>query len=161
MSFRTAYLTGRETGIWDLRRRKLSQSEIGRRLGISRQAVNKSLNLIDSKVEQVFSEVIEANNLEARSMNLVDGVMEAYSPAYRVPVIVSLSNINGVKVWYLYEGNCGSCNRARSCRKMLDDEADEREIELTRDERRLQPTELALKIFLRYVGGASGGVEKA
>jgi hypothetical protein len=161
LSFRTAYLTGRETGIWDLRRMKLSQSEIGRRLGISRQAVNKSLNLIDSKVEQAFSEAIEANNLEARSMNLVDGVMEAYSPAYRVQVIVSLSSVNGVRVWYLYEGNCGSCGRARSCRKMLEDEADERGIELARDERRLQPTELALKIFSRYIGGASGDVEKA
>jgi len=161
LSFRTAYLTGRETGIWDLRRRKLSQSEIGRRLGISRQAVNKSLNLIDSKVEQTFSEAIEANNLEVRSINLVDGVMEAYSPAYRVPVIVSLSNVNGVKVWYLYEGNCGSCGRAQSCRKMLEDEADERGIELTGNERRLQPTELALKIFSMYVGGAPVGVEKA
>jgi len=161
LSFRTAYLTGRETGIWDLRRKNLSQSEIGRRLGISRQAVNKSLNLIDSKVEQAFSEAIEANNLEAKSINLVDGVMEAYSSAYRVQVIVSLSNINGVKVWYLYEGNCGSCGRARSCRKMLEDEADERGIELTRDERRIQPTELALNIFSRYVGGASGDVEKA
>lgn len=87
-------------------------------------------------------------------MNLVDGVMEAYSPAYRVPVIVSLSNVNGVRIWYLYEGNCGSCNRVRFCRKMLEDEADERGMELTRDERRLQPTKLALNIFSIYIGGA-------
>ncbi len=94
-------------------------------------------------------------------MNLVDGVMEAYSPAYRVQVIVSLSSVNGVRVWYLYEGNCGSCGRARSCRKMLEDEADERGIELASDERGIQPTELALNIFSRYIGGASGDVEKA
>jgi hypothetical protein len=44
---------------------------------------------------------------------------------------------------------------------MLEDEADERGIELTGNERRFQPTQLALNIFSRYVGGASGDIEKA
>jgi hypothetical protein len=151
LSFRTAYLTGRETGIWDLRRRNMSQSEIGRRLGISRQAVNKSLNLIDSKVEQAFNEAIEANNFEARSVNLVDGIMEAYSPVHRLPVFVSLSRVNGLKVWYMHEGECGSCKYEGSCRSYLENEAAERGIELSQVEWRLPPTQLAIKVFQRYL----------
>ncbi len=84
-------------------------------------------------------------------MNLVDGVMEAFSPAYRLPVIVSLSNINGLKVWYLYEGNCSRCNLERSCRRTLLDEADERGVDVAGDERRMEPTKLALKVYADYL----------
>ena len=151
MTFQAGYLTGRENRIWDLRRRKNSQSEIGRQLGISRQAVHKSLKIIDSKVERALTEIADVNKLEVRSLNLVDGVMEAYSPAYRVPVVVSLSKANGLKVWYLYEANCSKCSHDRTCRRMLEAEAEERGIELGRVDGKLPPTQLALKIFSRFM----------
>lgn len=151
MTYTTCYLTTRESGVWDLRRRDLSQSEIGRRLGITRQAVNKALGIIDGKIEQAFYEAVATNNLEIRSINLVEGVMEAYSPAYRIPVIVSLSKANGLKVWHLYEGNCSSCSQRKSCRRMLFAEAEERGIDLSREEKAMQPTHLSLKIYSRYI----------
>ena len=151
MTFRTGYLTGRESRIWDLRRLKNKQSEIGRQLGISRQAVHKALQVIDSKVERALTEVADVNKLEVRSLNLVDGIMEAYSPAYRVPVIVSFSRANGLKVWYLYEGNCSKCGHEKTCMRMLDAEAEERGIELSRADGNLPPTQLALKIFSRFM----------
>ena len=83
MPFSEGYLTGRESSIWDLRRRRFNQSEIGRRLGITRQAVHKAWGIIDSKVEQAFLEVAETNRLEIRNLNLAEGIMEAFSPAYR------------------------------------------------------------------------------
>jgi predicted transcriptional regulator len=156
LTYQVGYLTRRESSIWDLRRRKLKQSEIGRRLGITRQAVHKALGIIDSKVEQAFREAAETNKLEIRSLNLVDGIMEAYSPAYQIPVIVSLSRANGLKVWHLYEGNCAQCGYERSCRQMLSAEAGERGIELTGEDRRMPPTHLALKIFSRYRGEDPG-----
>lgn len=102
-------------------------------------------------MERTFNEALHANNLEPLKMNLVDGVMEAYSPAYELPVIVSLSNANGLKVWYLYEGKCGRCNLERSCRKTLLDEAEERNIDLTPSDRQMEPTKLALKVFSDYL----------
>ena len=144
-------MTARETEIWNLRKNIPNQSEIGRKLNISRQAINLALISIEHKMEQTFNETLHANNLQALKMNLVDGVMEAYSPAYQLPVIVSLSNTNGLKVWYLYQGKCNQCNLERSCRKSLVDEAEEREVQLTQDEKRMEPTKLALKVYSDYM----------
>src|SRR4030042_6739264 len=145
MSFRAGYLTPRETEIWSLRRRTPNQSEIARTLVVTRQAINISLGIITGKMEQTFQECLDANNLHPRRINLVDGVMEAYSPAYQLPVIVSLSVANGLRVWYLYEGRCGLCALARGCRRALLEEARERGVELEPEETRLEPTRLALE----------------
>ena len=150
MTFRVGYLTPRETRIWDLRRNNLSQSDIGRELGISRQAVHKAYQIIDQKVEQAFIEAAETNNLTVRTLNLVDGIMEAHNPAYNIPVIVSLSKTNGLKVWYLYEGKCKTCHLETSCRTLLMNEAKERGIELHTVDQIIPPTQLALQIFGRY-----------
>ncbi|MCW4013019.1 MAG: hypothetical protein NWF07_08515 [Candidatus Bathyarchaeota archaeon] len=150
MTFRVGYLTPRETRIWELRRHNLSQSDIGRELGISRQAVHKAYQIIDQKVEQAFMEAAETNNLMIKMVNLVDGVMNAHSPAYDIPVIVSLSKANGLKIWYLYEGNCKSCHLLSSCRSLLESEARERGIQLSATDQLMQPTKLALEIFGRF-----------
>ena len=157
LAFSTGYLTGRETSIWELRRNRLNQSEIGRRLSITRQAVHKALGVIDSKVERALTEASETNRLEVRSLDLVEGIMVAHSPAYRIPVVVSLSRANGLKVWHLYEADCASCGYERSCRKMLLAEAEERGVELKGEDRKVPPTHLALKVFSRYLGGAGNG----
>ena len=153
LAFGAGYLTSRESIIWGLRRQKLSQADIGRRLGITRQAVNKALGVIDSKMEQAFLEAAETNRLEVRKLDLVEGVMEAHSPAYRIPVVVSLSRANGLRVWHFYEGKCADCGLEPSCRRMLLAEAEERGIEITEEDRRVQPTHLALRIFSRYLEG--------
>lgn len=156
MGFSSGYLTPREKTVWDLRRRN-TQSEIGRLLGISRQAAHKALELIDVKVERAFSEAAEMNGLEVRSVNLVDGVMEAYSPVYETPVFVSLSKVNGLRIWYMHEGDCGSCAGERGCRSFLEAEAAERDIQLSEEDLRSPPTQLALKVFGKYLGGIKGG----
>jgi len=136
--------------IWDLRRRNNSQSDIGRQLGVSRQAVHKAYQIIDQKVEQAFMEAADTNNLEIKTINLVEGVMIAYSPAHGIPVIVSLSKTNGLKIWYLYEGNCDSCHLETSCRNILEAEAMERGIQLHSIDSWISPTMLADEIFGRY-----------
>ena len=151
MTFLVGYLTAREADIWDLRRRQNSQSEIGRLMGVSRQAIHKTYQIIDQKMEQAFMEAADANHLEAKTVNLVEGVMTAYSPAHRLPVIVSFSKVNGVKIWYLYEGNCVGCNQNRLCKVTLEDEAEERGIELTSGAALLTPSQLAQMIFSRYM----------
>ena len=150
MTFRVGYLTPREASIWDLRRQHLTQSDIGRELGVSRQAVHKAYQIIDQKLEQAFMEAAETNNLTVKTVNLVEGIMLAHSPAHDIPVVVSLSNSNGLKVWYLYEGNCKSCNLESSCREILEVEAKERGIKLHAADQWIPPTKLAHEIFGRY-----------
>ena len=151
MSFSTAYMTLRETTVWDLRRRKNSQAEIGRILGTTRQASHRAFDLIDEKLGRAFREAATSNHLEVKRVNLVDGIMEAYSPVHRMPVFVSLSKANGLRVWYMHEGECASCIEEPGCRKYLEAEASERGIEISRDDWALPPTRLALRIFGRYL----------
>ncbi|HEX9914960.1 MAG TPA: hypothetical protein VGB32_08575, partial [Candidatus Bathyarchaeia archaeon] len=116
-------------------------------MGVSRQAINKAYRIIDQKVEQAFMEAADATHLEPRTVNLVEGIMDAYSPAHRLPVFVSFSKANGVKVWYLYEGNCRECHLEGSCRRTLENEAEERGVSLTAVDRLRTPTQLASMIF--------------
>lgn len=150
MSFKTGYLSPRELDIWRLKRKE-SQSEIGRILGISRQAVHKTLPSIDEKIELAFNEVLDTYRLKPVKINVVDGVMEAYSPAYQLPVIISLSQANGMRVWYLYEGKCDKCDLIVNCRNLLRNEIQERNIQLEPCDERLEPTKLAIKVFSRYL----------
>ncbi len=150
MSFSSAYLTSRETSVWDLRRKKNTQSEIARFMGFSRQASHHTLNLIDIKVDKAFKEAASTNGLQVKRVNLVDGIMEAYSPIHKVPVFVSLSKVNGLRVWYMHEGECGSCQHEKGCKDFLWTEAEERGIELD-GESNLPPTLLAMKVFGPYL----------
>ncbi len=54
LTFGVGYLIGLERRIWDLRWRRLNQSEIGRRLSINRRAMHSALSVIDSKVEKTL-----------------------------------------------------------------------------------------------------------
>jgi len=150
MTYLSGYLTPRESLIWTLSRRIDSVTEISDELGISRQAVYKSLKVIESKIEQAFTEALNSNRLELIEMNTTEGVAKAYSHAYNLPVIISLSEANNLKLWYLYEGNCKRCKLELACKKMLAEEAKERGIKLSNTDLEIEPTKLAIKIFSRY-----------
>jgi transcriptional regulator with XRE-family HTH domain len=150
MSFGGGYLTGRELSIWKLRRDGLRQADIARRLGVKRQGINRTLLSIDSKVGQALTEAATLNKLDVWGVDLGNGIMEAYSQAHQVLAIVSFSEANGVQVWYLYEGNCSACNRVGACSSMLIAEAEERGMELSEEDLKAEPTELARRIFSKF-----------
>jgi len=150
MSVHSGYLTPKQVRIWGLRRRGVRQAEIARRMGVLRQGINRAVLSIDTKVGKALVDAAELNKLDIRSIDPVNGILEAYSPAYKVPAIVSFSEANGVQLWYLYEGKCLDCDRRQACRNMLEAEARERGIELTNQDKELTPTLLAKKIFSRY-----------
>ena len=142
-----SHLAPRQTMIWLLRRQGLSQAEIGRRLGVQRQVVYEQLKTIEGKVRRALMDAAQANRLDIRRVDAVNGILEAYSHAYDVPVIVSFSKINGVQVWFLYEGRCDSCGQSQECLRLLKAEAEERGVELTEEDLQLKPTELGRRIF--------------
>ena len=146
-SFSSAYLTPKQTFIWSLRREGKTQSDIGRELGVERQGIYGAFRDIDLKVNKALMEAAQSNRLDIRHVDPLNGILEAYSSAYNVPVIVSFSKGNGVQVWYLYEGKCDNCNRSPTCLSMLKVEAEERGIKLTKDDSHLLPTQLGRKIF--------------
>ena len=150
MSFKTGYLTPKQVSIWSLRRKGVPQAEIARRFNIRRQGVNHSILSIDSKVAKALVEAARVNKLDIRKIDSKNGILEAYSPAHKIPAIVSFSESNGVQVWYLYEGKCSTCNRNQACTQMLRAEAEERGIKLANQDEKLPPTLLAKRIFSQF-----------
>ncbi len=149
----SAYLTDRLLEIWRLRYKGLSKAEIGRILGITRQAVYEADGIIRGKVEQALMHAAEANMVETQYVDASKGVLLGYSPATRNRVIVTFSPRNGVQTWHYQQPNCGQCKWVDRCRERLVAEAEEREVHLSQEDLGLPPSEMAHRIFSNLIPG--------
>jgi hypothetical protein len=149
----TAYLTDRQLEIWSLRLKGLSKAEIGRRLGVTRQAVYDAEGVMLGKVEQALIHTAESNMIEPRYVDSAKGILLGYSPQTRQRVIITFSARNGVQTWHYQQPDCGLCSLVSNCRQRLVMEAGERGITLSESERRLPPSELAQRIFESLIPG--------
>ena len=148
-----AYLTDRQLEIWSLRFKGLSKAEVGRRLGITRQAVYDAEKYSLEKVESALLHVAEASRIEVRYVDPTRGILHGFDPATESRVIVTFSARNGVQTWHYEQPDCGSCTWVESCKRRLLDEAEERDIRLSAEERTLPPSKLAHEIFSKVVPG--------
>lgn len=148
-----AYLTDRQLEIWSHRLRGLSKAEIGRRLGITRQAVYDAEGVMLGKIEAALRDAAEANMMEVRYVDPAKGVLLGFSPAMRNRVIVTFSASNGVQTWHYDHPDCRQCKLVERCRRRLLAEAEEREVQLSFKERDLPPSKLAHAIFSSIIPG--------
>jgi hypothetical protein len=149
----SAYLTDRLLEIWRLRYKGLSKAEVGRILGITRQAVYEAEGIMLDKVERALMHTAEANMVEAQYVDASKGVLLGYSPATRNRVIVTFSPRNGVQTWHYQQPNCGQCKWVARCRERLAAEAEERGVQLSEEDLGLPPSELAHRIFSTLIPG--------
>lgn len=150
-----AYMTDRQLEIWKLRFKGLSKAEVGRRLGITRQAVYDAENVMLGKVESALLHVAEASRIEVRYVDPTKGILHGDNPATKNQVIITFSARNGVQTWHYEEPDCGSCRWGENCRQRLLAEAEERDVELSEEERELPASKLAHAIFASVVPGLS------
>jgi len=148
-----AYLTNRQLEVWRLRLRGLSKAEIGRRLGVTRQAVYDAEGAVLGKVEAALRHAAEANMIEVHHIDPAKGVLLGYSPATRNRVIITFSARNGVQTWHYEQPDCGSCRWVDRCRGRLLAEAEERGVQISEEEKRLPPSRLAHVIFSKVIPG--------
>jgi DNA-binding CsgD family transcriptional regulator len=148
-----AYLTDRQLEVWRLRLRGLSKAEIGRRRGVSRQAVYDAEGVMLRKVEAALRHAAGANMIEVRHIDPTKGILLGYSPATKNRVIVTFSARNGVQTWHYEQPDCGACQWEDRCRNRLLAEAEERGIRVLDEERQLPPSKLAHLIFSRVIPG--------
>lgn len=148
-----AYLTDRQLEIWSHRLRGLSKAEIGRRLGITRQAVYDAEGVMLGKIEAALRDAAEANMMEVRYVDPAKGVLLGFSPAMRNRVIVTFSASNGVQTWHYDHPDCQQCKLVERCRRRLLAEAEEREVQLSFKEGDLPPSKLAHAIFSNIIPG--------
>lgn len=147
----TAYLTDRQLEIWSLRLKGLSKAEIGRRLGVTRQAVYDAEGVMLEKVENALIHTAESNMIEPRYVDSSKGILLGYSPANQQKVIITFSVRNGVQTWHYQQPDCSSCKWVERCRLRLVSEAEERNVSLSTEEKRLPPSKLAHSIFSQVI----------
>ena len=148
-----AYLTDRQLEIWKLRLGEASKAEIGRTLGITRQAVYDAEKIINKKVESALMDAAEANMIETTYIDATQGVLLGKSPHTGQMVITTFSSHNGVQTWHYMEPNCMKCSWSNRCRRRLTMEAEERGITLTRQQLKMPPSLLAQEIFSKIIPG--------
>ncbi len=139
--------------IWGMRRDGLTQAEIARRLGVTRQAINKTIRDIDGKVSQSLKAAATAAKVEGRHLDPERGILLGYSHETNDRVVVTFSTRHGVHIWHYYTGRCDGCELQKTCRKVISDEADERGIVLTEEEKQRAPAEIARLVFSKAIPG--------
>lgn len=144
-------VTDRQLSLWKMRRSGLSVSEIAAKLGISRQAVHKGLQAVEAKIYRALTSAAAAVKAEIKRIDVGKGVLVGWSPWLKVDVYITFSARNGVQVWFRHKGNCRECPLRNDCRSLLLGEAEERGVELPRDED-LEPSKLAEIFFERLLG---------
>ena len=152
VSLHVLTLTDKQASLWKLRSLNLSISEIASRLGISRQAVHRSLQVIDMKVYKALTSVATACKVEIRRIDVKKGFLVGWSPWLGVDVYITFSVKNGIQVWFKHKGNCKECSLRDECRRILLSEAEERGINLPKDER-IEPSQLAEIFFKELLKG--------
>ena len=153
MTLPQAYLTDRQLEIWTLRFKGLSLAEVGRHLGITRQGVYDAEKQTLSKVESALKHVAQVNRLDVDYIEPSKGILHGYHPATQNRVIVTFSATNGVQTWHYEDPDCEVCQWEGNCKQRLLDEANERDLKLSQDERDLPASKLAHAIFSKAIPG--------
>ena len=149
----SGYLTGRQLHVWDLLRSGLSQSQIARKLSISRQAVNQLVQAIPQKVTAALSDAAKLNRVEPRYVDSNKGVLFGWSREFEAEVVITLNPGVGLRVWYQHSfGRCNVCQDRRQCKSTLLRISEDLGISLTQQERELEPSRLSSVVFSRVPG---------
>jgi len=131
----------------------LSQSEIARKLHISRQAVNQLAQTIPARITEAMVDAAKSNGVEPRIIDSVKGVLLGHSREFQTDVVITVQPEAGLRVWYQHNlGRCRICSNKKQCKSMLLKTVDVLGISLTSQERELDPSKLASLAFSKAFG---------
>jgi len=138
---------------WHMRRGGLTLNEIGVRLGVTKQAVSRSLRETEFKITSTLEMTAKAANIETRHLDASKGILLGFSHETGESVVVTFSARHGPHIWHHGSRRCDGCALHDECVKLILDEADERGINLTEAERVKPPAGIARGVFSRVLPG--------
>jgi transcriptional regulator len=146
-------LSVKQKTIWGLRWKGSSAGEIANELGTSRQYVHQVLIAAESKVSRTLMDVAQSASLQIKKIDPKNGVLLAYDPILKSNSVITYTNKNGIRIWHWFDRieDIKDQSYADEVRSYLLNEADERRIKLTGEERNLHPARLARLIFGRLI----------
>jgi len=147
LSFLFGYLTEKQREIWHMLVNKLKQSDIARKMRVSRQTINKNINVIERKISQALYEAARINKVDIRIIKPLTGILVGYSRTLNTEVVIYLSVKHGLQVWYKHKGDCNNCEFHEECKRILLDEFEIRKIPISEREKTLEPSQLAEILF--------------
>jgi DNA-binding CsgD family transcriptional regulator len=151
----SGYLSARQRDIWGLLRDGLTQSEIARRLSITRQTVHQLANTIPEKMAAALNDAAALNNLTPIQVDVNKGILFGWSREFNTETVIAMTR-EGLRVWYKHDlGKCEICPDRRGCKSTLLKSAQDLGVPLTSQERRLPPLALSKVVFLRALGRES------
>jgi hypothetical protein len=131
----------------------LSQSEIARKLKISRQAVHKCEATIHERIAEALNDAAKLNRVEPRHLDTSKGILWGWSREFETETVIALDPQEGLRVWYQHSlGKCKICPDKRRCRSILLKHAASLGVSLTRNEENSDPIELSKVVFYRVLG---------
>jgi hypothetical protein len=124
--------------------------------GISRQTAHELVHIVSEKVEIALNEGAKLHRIEPKQIDISKGLLLGWSREFRTEAVVELNPQSGLQVWYKHNlGECGICPDRGQCKSMLLKSAENLEVSLTREEKRMEPSELSMIVFSRASGRES------
>jgi hypothetical protein len=134
-------------------RNGLSQSDVARKLDITRQAVNQLVQTIPEKITAALYDAAKLNGVEPRHVDSSRGILLGWSRDFETEAVITVSSETGLRVWYRHNlGKCKICPDRRQCASALLRSVDSLGVSLTPQERQLDPSKLSSLIFSRALG---------
>jgi len=130
----------------------LSQSEIARRLNVSRQAVNKLVDAIPERITSALNDAAKLDRVDPKYLDVSKGVLFGWSRDLQTEVVIAMGP-EGLQTWYQHNlGRCNMCPDEARCKSMLLKNAKDLGVSLTPQERKLEPSKLSNIVFSRVSG---------
>ena len=130
--------------------RIILESDIARKLNVSRQAVNQLVQTIPEKITAALYDAAKLNGVESRHVDSSHGILLGWSRDFETEAVITVSFETGLRVWYKHNlGKCKICLDRRQCISALLRSVSALGVSLTPEERELDPSKLSSLIFSR------------
>jgi hypothetical protein len=145
-------LSQKQKTVWSLVSKGFSISEIADRLSTTRQYVNQTKLMAESKLSTTLLEVARVNDLQVTRLYAKEAILLGYHPALKRKVIVTYTTNHGIKVWYWHENPEEVTDEEflKQTKEYLLDIAKERGIQI-QDAEKLHPAKLAHTLFCKLI----------